>query len=393
LAGGAGSEGVDGNRGEEGFDGFANSWTPSKYMCPGAGTETMRLTDCDTSGCRLETMFEDEWGSVCSRNFKEITGEQVCTMLGFHRGGKVMPNKGGGKDMVWLYNVKCTGKEGDIGDCKHSAWGANDCTHGEDVGLCCWGKDTADKGVRTGPSFFPRCPSAESPEPDEDEEESEEDKPPKPVKNQMRLTDCSRFACRLEVLHEDKWGTVCEKGFSEGSADAVCKALGFAQGGNGKVACALQTKYGNCVENKIGTGPIWLSHLDCFGFERDLDGCSHLPWGNAPCFHSEDMGVCCEGRRGNPPTFKANKSGRIAWRLGSAKGLGAPASGGPPLYTPWGQGRFHPLNGYHFSNGKGIAADQGHSIDPYSYTIYLHVRFTRINRFVLPCLLTADRLY
>ena len=218
----------------EGPDGFAGSWTAGKYMCPGAGTETMRMVDCDASGCRLEVKFEDEWGSVCSRGFAEITGEQVCKMLGFHRGGTAILNKGGGRDMVWLANVKCRGNEGDIGDCQHSVWGANDCAHGEDVGICCWGRDTAAKGVRVSPSFFPRCPSAESPEPEEDDEDEEEDeendasKAPKPVQNQMRLTDCSRFACRLEVLHEEKWGTVCEKGFTDGAAEMVCQALGCA---------------------------------------------------------------------------------------------------------------------------------------------------------------------
>jgi hypothetical protein len=362
-------------------------------MCPAAATETMQLTDCSPSGCRLEVKFEDEWGSVCSRGFNEITGEQVCKMLGFHRGGMVMPNKGGGSNMVWLFNVKCSGKEGDIGDCKHAPWGANDCSHGEDVGLCCWGLDTGAKGIRTGPSFFKRCPAAESPESEEDEEEEEEDamednqeeagdaklKPPKPAKNQMRLVDCSRFACRLEIKHDDKWGTVCEKGFSDGSAVAICKSLGFAEGGTGKTGCAFQTKYGNCQDNKNGEGPIWLSHLDCFGFERDLDGCQHLPWGNAPCFHNEDIGVCCEGRQGKVPTYKINKSGRVKWALTSAKGLQAPASGGPPLYTPWGMGRFHPLNGYHFDHGKGIALDQGKNANPFAYTIYLHVRFNRVD--------------
>jgi hypothetical protein len=351
----------------------------------------MRLTDCGTRACRLETKFEDEWGSVCSRNFEDITGSQVCHMLGFHRGGKVTPNYGGGSNMVWLLNVKCSGQEGDIGDCKHAPWGDNDCTHGEDVGVCCWGVDSAYKGIRRGPSFFKRCPSAESPEDPADAEETQEAaaegedsedtalKPHKAPKNKMRLVDCSRFACRLEVLHDEKWGTVCEKGFTEGSAEMVCRALGFAAGGEAKVACAMQTKYGECKENTQVSGPIWLSHVSCFGFERDLDGCQHLPWGSAPCLHSQDIGVCCQGVQGTPPKFKINKSGRVAWNLGSEKGIQAPAAGGPPLNTPWGSGKFNALHGFHFSRGRGLAVDQGSSADPYTYTIYMHVRFSHVN--------------
>jgi len=390
CAGAAGPRGIAGHRGPDGFEGLPKVWMPSKYMCPGAATETMRLTDCATNGCRLETKFEDEWGSVCSRNFLPITGDQVCKMLGFHRGGQVMPNRGGGSNMVWLYNIKCSGKEGDIGDCKHAPWGANDCSHGEDVGICCWGLDTAEKGVRRGESFFPRCPGYEPAESEEEAKDEAEDKidakeglvkPAEPtlVKNLLRLVDCSRFACRLEVLHEDQWGSVCEKGFTDGSAEMVCKSLGFSEGGDGKPGCSLQTKYGQCEENKMGSGPIWLSHVDCYGFERDLEGCAHLPWGSAPCLHSEDIGVCCSGQRSNVPKIKCNKDGRVAWRLGTEKGLEAPASGGPPLFMPWGRGRFHPLKGYRFENGKGLAVDTGRCFDALSYTVMMHVRFNRVD--------------
>ena len=55
-------------------------------------------------------------------------------------------------------------------------WGENECAHGEDVGLCCWGSDElGTKGRRKGPSAFPRCPSAETPQPPPKEEEEEQD--------------------------------------------------------------------------------------------------------------------------------------------------------------------------------------------------------------------------
>ncbi len=58
-------------------------------------------------------------------------------------------------------------------------WGENECSHGEDVGLCCWGANDIEKrGKRKGMSFFPRCPSAETPEAPKDpdaEEDQEED--------------------------------------------------------------------------------------------------------------------------------------------------------------------------------------------------------------------------
>jgi hypothetical protein len=41
-------------------------------------------------------------------------------MLGFEHGGSWNANKGGGGSIVWLSDVACTGREGDIGDCKHA---------------------------------------------------------------------------------------------------------------------------------------------------------------------------------------------------------------------------------------------------------------------------------
>ncbi len=60
--------------------------------------------------------------------------------------------------------------------CGAQPWGENECSHGEDVGLCCWGNEaTGTKGKRKGMSYFPRCPSAETPElPKSDDEEAEE---------------------------------------------------------------------------------------------------------------------------------------------------------------------------------------------------------------------------
>jgi hypothetical protein len=95
------------------------SWLSSGFDCPAGSTETMRLVDCTHHGCRLEVLFEDTWGSVCSRGFKEYTAQLTCGMLGFPHGGTLNPARGGGASVVWLSEVECTGREGDLGDCKH----------------------------------------------------------------------------------------------------------------------------------------------------------------------------------------------------------------------------------------------------------------------------------
>jgi hypothetical protein len=44
---------------------------------------------------------------------------------------------GHGPSPIFLDDVTCIGNEKSIIDCPHRAWGANDCTHGEDVGISC----------------------------------------------------------------------------------------------------------------------------------------------------------------------------------------------------------------------------------------------------------------
>jgi len=208
LKGIEGPTGGTGVRGESGTMGITTEYRASSYFCPDGATETMRLTGCTKRGCRLEVKFEDTWGSVCSSGFTEQSADTLCTAMGFEYGGEMVKNYGGGTGEIWLEDVRCTGDEGDAGDCPHAPWGETSCKHGSDVGLCCdGGRPTGKTGKRTGISYFPRC-----------EERNTKD---------MRLTDCNKEVCRLEVMHDGVWGTVCDNGFTTKSARTVCQIFGW----------------------------------------------------------------------------------------------------------------------------------------------------------------------
>ena len=45
----------------------------------------------------------------------------------------------------------------------------------------------------------------------------------------------------------------------------------------------------------VGSGPIWLNDVNCYGSERDITECMFHGWGNSDCDHREDAGVRCNG--------------------------------------------------------------------------------------------------
>ena len=75
--------------------------------------------------------------------------------------------------------------------------------------------------------------------------------------------------------------------FDINEANVVCRELGYRG--------AIQYAYAYYYYG-IGSGPIWLAHLNCTGNEISLHYCPHGGIGNIHyCNHYYDVGVVCQG--------------------------------------------------------------------------------------------------
>lgn len=109
---------------------------------------------------------------------------------------------------------------------------------------------------------------------------------------QYRLGDGGRNYGRVEVSVNKVWGTVCDWAWDNKDAGVLCRQFGFSDG------YALRgAQYGQ------GSGPMWLSHLECTGEEEAIHQCPHRGFLSDPLdssniwwkcrSHKDDASVYC----------------------------------------------------------------------------------------------------
>ncbi|CAM5078777.1 unnamed protein product [Natator depressus] len=116
--------------------------------------------------------------------------------------------------------------------------------------------------------------------------------------DELRLADGGNpCAGRVEVKHQDQWGTVCDDGWDMADAGVVCKQLG----------CGAPVRAHRNAHFGAGSGQIWLDNIACRGTESVLWQCGNRGGSEHNCGHTEDARVTCSAPPRRPPT----DSGRV----------------------------------------------------------------------------------
>ncbi|NXE71704.1 DMBT1 protein, partial [Calcarius ornatus] len=146
---------------------------------------------------RVELFHAGTWGSVCDDTWDLAAARVTCRQVRCGPALRATPRPGEfgpGAGPIWLDDVTCTGREAELARCPARPWGEHNCHHGEDAGVeCPQVCPQVSPGVSVCPQVCPQvCPGVS-------------------VCPQVRLVNgSSRCVGRVEVLHGDTWGSVCD---------------------------------------------------------------------------------------------------------------------------------------------------------------------------------------
>ncbi|XP_053387201.1 deleted in malignant brain tumors 1 protein-like [Mercenaria mercenaria] len=187
------------------------------------------------------------WGTFCGRrSFTDKDAKVVCKMSGFSSGVAVKGSVYGHLNYgtIWSGNLGCNGNETDVRYCSGYSTAFRSttaCNHSENVGVIC-----EHTSIRLVGGSVPS-------------------------------------EGRVEILHNNVWGSVCGKHFTSKDADVICHMAGYNSS-----ALTIQRNVTG------GTGPVWLESLNCTGKEADIQFCHHGSWDNHTCDHTNDISVKCK---------------------------------------------------------------------------------------------------
>ncbi|NXK76786.1 NETR protein, partial [Amazona guildingii] len=163
---------------------------------------------------RVEVYHDGKWGTICDDQWDDRDAEVVCRQLGLSGNPKALSwaHYGQGSGPILLDEVECSGNELSLDQCKKSDWGQQNCDHIEDAGVSC------DPFTVTNPPAQDPAGSLRMAATCGSREQAAE--------GTIRLAGGrSPSEGRVEVYYSGDWGTVCDDGWTDLSAQVVCRQL------------------------------------------------------------------------------------------------------------------------------------------------------------------------
>ena len=172
---------------------------------------------------RVEVFNNGSWGTVCGNSWHKRDADVVCRQLGYGQGSRFRCHAacfGQGDGKVWMDNLSCPRGGDELMLCDFTGYGEHDCSHEEDVGVCCKVdtiilplRQTSDTRVRMScpcaADDCSSCPSRLGPAPGE----------------------CDPATAAVEGMAEisfgDRWIPVSEDALSAAAARVACGELGY----------------------------------------------------------------------------------------------------------------------------------------------------------------------
>jgi deleted-in-malignant-brain-tumors protein 1 len=181
----------------------------------------------------------------------------VCKQLGFSPHGALAVSGeffGEGELSVFFDRANCDGTESSLLECNYTSMPVS-CDRLLDAGVVCQATATE----------YGNC-----------------------THGALRLEGGNITEGRVEICINNAWGTVCSDSYGSRDAKVICQQLGFDTAGAQPLRGSRAAAFGS------GSGPIFLSQLDCLGDETSLLDCpTFSPPGLHDCDHTQDAGVRC----------------------------------------------------------------------------------------------------
>ncbi|XP_044127253.1 antigen WC1.1-like [Bufo gargarizans] len=226
----------------------------------------------------LEVYYNGSWTSVCNNVMPDLSVSVICKHLNCGSKGQLNVRYGIRRRPFWVDHIDCTKHSKLLWGCPSSPWNIGSCRVDIAYIIC----EETRKPAQRSPTYQP-CPD--------------------------NTTICliggeNNCSGRVEVRFQEQWGTICDDGWDMKDAEVVCRQIGCGSAIN----ATTEAMFGN------GTGPIWLSEVQCKGYERDLEDCWSKRWNKSDCLHKEDAGVICHGHedlKSITPTVPTRKRAQL----------------------------------------------------------------------------------